>query len=92
MEALALKGLTDYGIAGVLVAVLFVFYRKDVKAYTDLWRTQSELMLTVVKENTSAITANTEVTRAMHKRLDIIEAVMEANRNEHVTADRRNRH
>lgn len=54
----------------ILAAVMFLFYRKDVKTYTDLWKGQSEMLVQVVKENTVAITTNTEITKSFHKRLD----------------------
>jgi hypothetical protein len=54
----------------ILAAMMFLFYRKDVKTYTDLWKGQSEMLMQVVKENTVAITTNTEITKSFHKRLD----------------------
>jgi len=65
---------TQLGVGGAIAGLLFYFYRKDVKLYTEQWRGQSEALLQVVKENTNAITSNTEVTRAMHRRLDVITA------------------
>lgn len=58
------------GIGGILAGVLFWFYRKDVKQYTDQWKGQSETVLCIVKENTAAITRNTVVIESLHKRLD----------------------
>lgn len=62
--------LATLGVGGVLAGLMFMFYRKDVRAYTDLWKAQSEQMTTIVKENTQALTSNTEVIRALHRRLD----------------------
>lgn len=64
------KFITSLPTELILAAVMFIFYRKDVKAYTDLWKGQSEMLMQVVKENTIAITANTEITKSFHKRLD----------------------
>ena len=75
LEAVALEKAADYGIAGVFVAVLFMFYRKDVRNITEMWKAQSEMLVDVVRENTQAITANTEVTRSMHKRLDVVKSI-----------------
>ena len=51
--------LVTLGVGGALAAFMFVFYRKDIKAYTELWKAQAELnrsstdhMITVIKENT----------------------------------------
>ena len=42
------------GVGGVLAGFMFVFYRKDVKLYTELWRLTAEQLTEVVKENTAA--------------------------------------
>lgn len=44
------------GINSALAVLMFYFYRKDVNAYVDLWKGQSEQLILVVKENTAAIT------------------------------------
>lgn len=61
--------LASQGAVGVLGAVIFYFYRRDVKSYTTLWKTQSEVLLQVVKENTAAVVLNTEVTRELRNDL-----------------------
>lgn len=48
------KWLTTLGVGGVLAGLMFMFYRKDVKQYTDLWKIMSEQMVAVVKDNTSS--------------------------------------
>lgn len=65
-----LKYLASLGVGGIIAGLMFMFYRRDVKFYTDQWRGQSELLMQVVKENTHSITQNTEVTNALHRRLD----------------------
>jgi len=35
---------------------MFVFYRKDVKQYTELWKLATDQLLTIVKENTASNT------------------------------------
>lgn len=71
------KFLSSLGVGGVIAGVLFFFYRKDVKQFTDLWQAQAalnykqaELMIAIVKENTAAFIQNTEVLKSMHRRLD----------------------
>ena len=49
------KWLATLGVGGCLAGFMFVFYRKDVKGFTDLWKGQSEMLIQVVKENTSVI-------------------------------------
>jgi predicted Zn-dependent peptidase len=44
------------GVGGCLAAILFFFYRRDVRMYTQQWKGQSDLLMEVVKENTIAIT------------------------------------
>lgn len=50
------KWLATLGIGGILAAFMFTFYRKDVKQYTDLWKTTSEQLMAVVKDNTASNT------------------------------------
>ena len=48
------KFLATLGVGGVIAALIFMFYRKDVKMYTELWKTMSEQLFIVVKENTAS--------------------------------------
>jgi hypothetical protein len=50
------KWLVTLGVGGILAAFMFTFYRKDVKQYTELWRTTAEQLMGVVKENTASNT------------------------------------
>lgn len=59
MDSEFLQWFATLGVGGILAGFMFVFYRKDVKSYTDLWKIQSDKMeslvttvLAVVKENT----------------------------------------
>lgn len=74
MDMEFVKQISTLGVGGAIAGLLFLFYRKDVALYTAQWRGQSEQLIQVVKENTVAITTNTEVTKSMHKRLDQISA------------------
>jgi len=48
------KWLITLGVGGVLAGFMFVFYRKDVKQYTELWKTVAEQLTTIVKDNTAS--------------------------------------
>ncbi len=50
------KLLMQLGVGGIVAVIIFFFYRKDVKQYTELWKTQSEILISVVKENTASNT------------------------------------
>ena len=69
-----LKWFATLGVGGVLAAFMFHFYRKDVRLYTDQWRGQSEILASVVKDVTVALTKLTTVIEALHRRMDRDEA------------------
>lgn len=48
------KYLLTLGVGGVLAGFMFVFYRKDVKQYTELWRITAEQLIGIIKENTAS--------------------------------------
>ena len=48
------KWLATLGIGGVLAGFIFVFYRKDIKQYTELWKTTSEQLMGIVGDNTAS--------------------------------------
>lgn len=73
MDDTLVRYLAQLGVGGAFAGLLLVFYRKDVQHYTDLWRGQSEMVVTVVKENTAAFTANTEILRQLHERMTRLE-------------------
>lgn len=50
------KWFATLGIGGALAAFMFIFYRKDVQQYTELWRLTAQQLIEVVKENTSSNT------------------------------------
>jgi hypothetical protein len=54
MDAEFAKWLATLGVGGVLAGLMFVFYRKDVKQYTELWKTATDTMMGIVKENTAS--------------------------------------
>jgi hypothetical protein len=82
-----LINLYEYGLAGVLISVLFYFYRKDVRSYTELWKNANEVMIQVIKESNAAQTilattlaANTEILRSLapQSQRRLIEATLAA--------------
>ena len=48
------KWLATLGVGGVLAGLMFYFYRKDIKQYTDLWKNATDLLMSTVKENTAS--------------------------------------
>jgi hypothetical protein len=56
MDAEFAKWLATLGVGGVLAGLMFMFYRKDVKQYTELWKTATDTMMLIVKENTASNT------------------------------------
>lgn len=49
-----LKWLLTLGVGGVLAGLMFMFYRKDVKQYTELWKIATDQLMGIVKENTAS--------------------------------------
>ena len=70
MDTEFLKWLSTLGVGGAIAGFMFLFYRRDVKAYTELWRGQSDQLIAVVKENTAASVKTGALVEAMHKRID----------------------
>lgn len=62
--------LSTLGVGGALAAIVLLFYRKDVKQYTDLWKTQSEMLMQVVQDNTRVITKLQTTVDTLSERLD----------------------
>lgn len=48
------KWLATLGVGGVLAGLMFMFYRKDIKQYTELWKATTEQLINVIRENTSS--------------------------------------
>lgn len=56
MDAEFAKWLATLGVGGVLAGLMFMFYRKDVKQYTELWKSATDQLMSVVKDNTASNT------------------------------------
>lgn len=52
--------LVTLGVGGVLAAFMFVFYRKDIKQYIELWKAQAESMENLIRFVTEIVLKNTE--------------------------------
>lgn len=48
------KWLITLGVGGILAGFMFMFYRKDIQQYTELWRLTADQLMGVVKENTAS--------------------------------------
>lgn len=44
------------GVGGILAGFMFMFYRKDIKQYTELWKAATDQLISVIKENTASNT------------------------------------
>ena len=69
--------IASYGVGGILAGIMFWFYQKREKEHKEFAidcmqdkEVQNNVLVTVVKENTAAVTKNTTVIEALHKRLD----------------------
>ncbi len=51
-----IKWLVTLGVGGVLAGFMFVFYRKDIRQYTELWKITADQLMSIVKENTASNT------------------------------------
>jgi len=67
------KWLITLGVGGILAGFMFMFYRKDIKQYTELWRTNAELLMIVIKENTASQIKNSESNARLMTLLENIE-------------------
>lgn len=52
--------LVTLGVGGVLAGFMFIFYRKDVKQYTELWKAQAVNMESLIRFVTEVVLKNTE--------------------------------
>jgi hypothetical protein len=51
-----LQWFATLGVGGVLAGFMFMFYRKDIKQFTDLWRIHTEILIVLIKEDISSNT------------------------------------
>lgn len=69
MDAKTVEWVIGQGIGAVLALVMFLIYRKDVKNGLHQWKTQTELLVSLTREQTEAVTGMSdridEMTRAL---------------------------
>lgn len=58
------------GVNGILAGVMFYFYKQLNERTTEYMRSQNELIIQVVKENTKSNTELVLMVDAMHRRMD----------------------
>ena len=51
-----MKWLATLKIKNILAGIMFFVYRKDIKQYTELWKTTADQLISIVKENTASNT------------------------------------
>jgi hypothetical protein len=73
----SVKWFATLGVGGILAAFMFLFYRKDARQFADMWAASSAAFAQIVKENTTAITANTKTIESLHRREDDVERQLE---------------
>jgi hypothetical protein len=49
-----IKWLLTLGVGGAIAALVITFYRKDIKQYTELWRSTAEMLMKALNENTAS--------------------------------------
>ncbi len=65
------------GVGGIIAAFMFLFYRQDLRRYTEMWKEQSQQnrevvaqVLGVVKDNTEVLSKLISTVDSLHRRLD----------------------
>lgn len=53
-DTITINWLTTLGVGGALAAFMFLLYRRDIKQYTDLWKSATDQLIVIVKENTAS--------------------------------------
>lgn len=66
MDLELLKYLMPLSVGGVLAWGMFQVYRKDMREMQGQWKGQAEIMVSVVKENTKAVTELTTMIKNGH--------------------------
>lgn len=70
------KYIATLGVGGILAAVIFLVYRQDAIAHAKAWQGQSEALMTVVKDNTIAVTALQQTTHALQLTIEALRSEM----------------
>ena len=71
-----IKWFATLGVGGALAGFMFMFYRKDIKQYTELWKSTTEQLIVLVKEvvasNTKLIAMLENLERNSHRKEDLM--------------------
>jgi hypothetical protein len=84
MESEILKWLSNQTTGVVLAAIVFWFYRKDVKSGLLNWKAQTEILIKTLEDNTQA---KTELSVLIQQLINVVEFCRE--RRPHESADSR---
>lgn len=64
-----LKTLPSMGVGGILAYIMFTLYRKDSQAAIDQWKGQSEILATLVRQNTAAMVEMGTMIKMLHEHM-----------------------
>jgi hypothetical protein len=71
------RWLAQLGVGGAIAVIIFFFYRRDLRSYSELWQLQAadnrlmtDRVIGLVETTTRAATELTAVVHALHERLD----------------------
>lgn len=64
------KWLITLGVGGILAGFIFIFYRKDMKMYSQLWQDNTTILVQLVKDQIATNTKVIAAVEALHRRLD----------------------
>lgn len=65
LDSETLKWFASLGVGGILAGVFYQVGRKDSERHIKAWEGMTEILIQIVKDNTTAITANTKVTESL---------------------------
>ena len=63
-----LKWFASLGVGGVLALYIFITYRKDALRWQEQEKGRTEILIDVIRDNTVAITALTEIIKSKDNR------------------------
>jgi hypothetical protein len=77
MDQVQLEWFATLGVGGIVAGFMFLFYRRDMKQFTQQWIEESKLnretlnqVMSVVRDNTIALTKVLTTIDSLHRRLD----------------------
>lgn len=70
MDSELAKWAATLGVGGALAGFIFIFYRKDMKMYSQLWQDNTSILVSLVKDQIATNTKLIAAVEALHHRLD----------------------